>query len=163
VLAGHWVRSSRRASTKAVGLILGGGAGLVVGLSWSRAFPINKSLWTGSYVLFSAGIACLVLALLYWVVDMKEQRGWTGPFLVFGTNAIAAYWLSSLFGIFLDWIVVAGPAEGELQVLKTYLYETFFVSWLSPVDASLAYAIAYLLLWLGLISLLYRRRIFIRI
>jgi predicted acyltransferase len=162
VLAGHWIRSERGPSMKALGLSLAGGAGVLVGLSWHRAFPINKNLWTGSYVSFSAGVACLLLALLYWLVDMKALRGWTRPFLVFGTNAIAAYWLSTLLGIILDWIVVTG-ADGELQVLKTYLYETLFASWLPPADASLAYAITYVLLWLGLISLLYRRRIFIRI
>jgi predicted acyltransferase len=162
VLAGHWIHSRHARSTKAVGLGLAGGAGVLIGLGWSHAFPINKSLWTGSYVIFSAGMACLLLALLYWLVDMKGQRSWTRPFLIFGTNAIAAYWLSTLLGIILDWIVVAGP-DGELQVLKTYLYETLFASWLPAADASLAYAITYVLLWLGLISLLYRRRIFIRI
>ena len=163
VMAGHWIRSSRGASTKAAGLVLAGGAGLVIGLSWSRAFPINKSLWTGSYVMFSAGIACLALALLYWLVDVNGQRRWARPFLIFGTNAIAAYWLSSLLGIILDWIVVAGPADGDPLVLKEYLYEMFFASWLPPMSASLAYAVTYVLLWLGLISILYRRRIFIRI
>jgi predicted acyltransferase len=126
-------------------------------------FPINKSLWTSSYVLFSAGIACLVLALVYWLVEMRGRRGWARPLLVFGTNAITAYWLSSLFAIVLDWIVIAGPPDGEPLVLRSYVYETVFASWLAPANASLAYAITYVLLWLGLLSILYRRRIFIRI
>ena len=163
VLVGHWLRSNRRVSTKAVGLVGAGGVALVIGLIWSRTFPINKSLWTGSYVIFSAGIACLVLALIYWLVDMNGHRGWARPFLVFGTNSITAYWLSSLLAILLDWIVIAGPAGGEALVLKAYLYETFLASWLWPANASLAYAVMYVLLWLGLLSILYRRRIVIKI
>jgi predicted acyltransferase len=93
---------------------------------------------------------------------MKGYRSGPRPFLVFGTNAIAAYWLSSALAIVLDAILVAGP-DGEPEVLKTYLYETVYAPWLQPENASLAYAITYVLLWLGLIGILYRRRIFIRI
>jgi len=162
VLAGHWVRSPRETSVKAFGFLYAGGMTLLTGWIWSHAFPINKSLWTGSYVLLSAGIACLVLAATYWLVDVKAYRRWTWPFLVFGTNAIAAYWLSTLIAIVLDWLVIAGPA-GDPVVLKTYVYETFYASWLAPANASLAYAVSYVVLWLGLLSVLYRRRIFIRI
>jgi predicted acyltransferase len=162
VLAGHWVRTRRGPDVKAFGFLYAGSMTLLVGWIWSHVFPINKSLWTSSYVLFSAGLACLVLAATYWLVDVKGYRWWTWPFLVFGTNAIAAYWLSTLIAIVLDWLVIAGP-DGEPVVLKTYVYETFFASWLAPANASLAYAVCYVGLWLGLLSVLYRRRIFIRI
>ena len=163
VLAGHWIRSRRGTDTKAFGLFYAGGMTLLLGWVWSHIFPINKSLWTSSYVLLSAGIACLVLSAIFWLVDIEGYRGWTVPFLVFGTNAITAYWLSTLCGIVLDWITLAGPVEGEQVVLKTYLYETFYASWLAPANASLAYAVSYVVVWLGLLSFLYRRRIFIRI
>jgi predicted acyltransferase len=162
-LAGHWIRSTRPSAAKATGLLLAGGAAVILGLIWGHAFPINKSVWTSSYVVFSGGIACLVLASIYWLVDVKDWRRWIGPFLVFGTNSIAAFWLSSLFAIVLDWIVIGDPAGGEPLVLKTYLYETFYASWLAPANASLAYALTYVIVWLGLLSILYRRRIFIRI
>jgi predicted acyltransferase len=163
VLAGHWIRSSHRGLTKVLGLLVAGGVGVCLGLAWNLVFPINKSLWTGSYVLLSAGIASLLLALLYWLVDIRGSRWWARPFLVFGTNAIAAYWLSSLLAIVLGWIVVAGPAGGEPVVLRTYLDEVLLASWLAPRNASLAYAISYVLVWLGLLTILLRRRIFIRI
>ena len=164
VLAGHWIRSSRVASAKVIGLIVAGGVGVALGSWWSHTYPIIKNLWTGSFVLLSAGMACLVLAAIYWFVDMKGHRGWAvTPFLVFGTNAITAYWLSSLMGIVLNWIVITSPEDGESLVLQTYIYETFYARWLPPETASLAYAISFVLLWLGLLSLLYRRRIFIRI
>ena len=163
VLAGHWIRSRYRMDAKAFGLFYAGGMILLLGWVWSHIFPINKSLWTSSYVLLSAGLACLVLAAIIWLVDIEGYRGWTVPFLVFGTNAITAYWLSTLCGIVLDWITLGGPAETDQVVLKTYLYESFFASWLAPADASLAYAVAFVVVWLGLLSFLYRRRIFIRI
>lgn len=163
VLAGHWIRSRRGTDAKAFGLFYAGSTTVLLGWTWSRVFPINKSLWTSSYVLLSAGIACLVLSVIIWLVDIEGYRGWTVPFLVFGTNAITAYWLSTLCGIVLDWITLGGPAEADQVVLKTYLYETFYASWLSPANASLAYAVSYVVVWLGLISILYRRRIFIRI
>jgi predicted acyltransferase len=65
--------------------------------------------------------------------------------------------------IILDWILIANSAGGEPWVLKAYLYETLYASWLEPANASLAYAVSYVILWLGLLSILYRRRIFIRI
>ncbi|HEX7784702.1 MAG TPA: DUF5009 domain-containing protein, partial [Methylomirabilota bacterium] len=129
-----------------------------------RTYPIIKNLWTGSYVLLSAGMACLVLAAIYWLVDVQGYRGrGIKPFLVFGTNAITAYWLSSLMGIVLNWIVITSPEDGESLVLQTYIYETFYARWLSPENASLAYALSFVVLWVLLLSLLYRRRIFIRI
>src|SRR5581483_570114 len=148
--------------TVVCGLFYAGATTLVAGWLWSHVFPINKSLWTSSYVLLSAGIACLVLSAIFWMVDIRGVRGWTTPFLVFGTNAITAYWLSTLFGIVLDWITFTRGTDGHEVVLKTYIYETFYASWLSPTNASLAYAVTYVLVWLGLLSVLYRRRIFIR-
>ncbi len=71
--------------------------------------------------------------------------------------------MSSLVAIVFDWVVITSPADGESLILKTYLYEILYVPWLAPENASLAYAVTYVLLWLGFLSLLYRRRIFIRI
>jgi predicted acyltransferase len=162
ILAGDWMRTPRRRSSTALGLAGAGGLAVALGLIWGVSFPINKSLWTGSFVLFSAGVACLVLAGLFWLIDDRGRREWTAPFLVFGTNALTAYWLSSVVAIIFNWVVVTGGA-GEPVVLRTYLYERLFAPWLSPSGASLAYGLAYVLLWLGLLTPLYRRRIFIRI
>ena len=163
VLAGHWIRSTHGARVKVVGLLAGGAAVLALGTVWGGAFPINKNLWTGSYVLLTAGIACFVLASTYWLVDVKGHRAWARPFLVFGTNAITAYWLSSVVAIVFDWVVITSPEDGESLTLKTYIYEVVYAPWLAPENASLAYAVTYVLLWLGFLGLLYRRRIFIRI
>jgi predicted acyltransferase len=158
VLAGHWLRSERGALEKTIGLFLAGNAGLVAGVVWGAAFPINKPLWTSSYALFTAGMALHFLAVCYWLIDVKGYKRWSSPFMLFGVNAIAAYFLSSLTARILGAVVV-----GDSLTLKGWLYETLFTSWLAPINASLAFATAYVLLWLGVMAVLYRQRIFIKI
>src|SRR5258705_8227628 len=64
---------------------------MVAGLMWSWSFPINKNLWTSSYVIFTAGMACVALATIMWIVDYVNVKGWTKPFVVFGVNPIVAF------------------------------------------------------------------------
>lgn len=68
----------------------------VAGLVFDVWFPINKNLWTSSYVLFTAGLALLLLAPAYYLVDMKHRDGWSRPFAIFGTNAIVVFFGSTL-------------------------------------------------------------------
>ena len=157
VFAGGWLRSHRDPATKTVGLVLAGSIGVVIGLMWHPLFPINKSLWTSSYVVFTAGMACLVLAACYWLIDVKGFTGWARPLVIFGVNAIAAFFLSGLFARLLTMI----PAGGT--TLKGFLYETLFTPFLSPVNASLAYAITFVMLWLGIMTVFYRYRIFLKV
>lgn len=158
VFAGAWLRSDRDPSTRAVGLFLAGNAGLVLGLMWHPLFPINKNLWTSSYVIFTAGMACHFLAVCYWLIDVKGYRRWAMPFVIFGVNAIAAFFLSGLFARILTMI----PAPGG-TTLKGFLYGTLFEPFLSPVNASLAYAVSFVLLWLGIMTVFYRRGVFIKV
>jgi predicted acyltransferase len=162
VLAGHWLVSNRRPARKVGGLALAGAAALVAGLAWGGWFPINKSLWTSSYALFTAGAAALGLAVCGWVVDIKGLRRWARPFVVFGTNALALFFLSTLCAVLLLAIHVAS-GDGARITLHALLYQRLFAPLATPVNASLAWAAAYLLVWLGLMELLYRRRIFIRV
>ena len=97
VLTGHWLRSGRTAAMKAIVMLLAGICGLVAGEVWNIWFPINKNLWTSSFVLFSGGFALVFLAVLYWMLEIKRWRGaWTIPILVFGMNAIAGFVADSL-------------------------------------------------------------------
>lgn len=159
VFVGDWLHSDREPLERTVGLFVAGSIGLVAGLAWGAVFPINKSLWTSSYVLFTAGMACHTLALCYWMVDVRGWRRWATPFVVFGMNAIAAFFLSSLFARLIGMIHVGA----DDVPLKTWLYRTLFASWLTPLNASLAFALAYTTFWLALMAVLYRRRIFIKV
>src|SRR5690606_6464290 len=102
VRVGRWLRSDRTPLEKTVGLFVAGNAGLFLGLVWNAVFPINKPLWTSSYVVFTGGMACHVLALCYWLIDVRGRRLWAMPFIVYGMNAIAAFFLSSLFARILN-------------------------------------------------------------
>jgi len=161
VLTGRWLRSDRTPLEKTVGLFVAGNVGLFLGLVWNAVFPINKPLWTSSYVVFTGGMACHVLGLCYWLIDVRGNRLWAKPFIIYGMNAIAAFFLSSLFARILNLIRVG--AEGQEVALKTWIFQNFYASWLAPVNASLAYAVTYVLLWLGVMWALYRKRIFIKV
>jgi len=123
-------------------------------------FPINKKLWTSSYVIFTAGLALLCLALCYWIVDAKQRRGpWTKPLLVFGMNAIAAYVFSELISHLLD--NVRTRAAG--MSWQESIYGHVFAPLASPASASLLYALAYVLMCWVAMWVLHRKGIFLKI
>ena len=162
VLAGHWLRASRTPLDKVRGMVVAGVVGVLVGWLWHGWFPINKPLWTSSYVLFTAGMALLLLALCYWLIDIKGWRRWSLPFVVFGVNALIVFFLSGLVGrLLVIWKLTR--ADGSEVALKTFIYENLFASWASPINASLAFAICFVMVFLGLMTVLYRRRIFIKV
>ena len=157
--AGEWLKSGRTQTEKTLGLFIAGAVGLVIGGMWGWVFPINKALWTSSYVLFTAGFAAQTLAMCYWLIDVKRYQRWTMPFVVFGTNAIAAFFLSSAGARTLNLIKV-GPDDLSL---KTFIYRNFYESWATPINASLAFAVTYVLFWLGIMTILYKKRSFIKL
>ncbi|HEY0151296.1 MAG TPA: heparan-alpha-glucosaminide N-acetyltransferase domain-containing protein [Longimicrobium sp.] len=161
VFAGRWLRSARPPAEKATGMFFAGNVALVAGLIWHAAFPINKNLWTSSYVVFTAGMALNFLAMCYWTVDVRGYQRWARPFLVFGVNAIAAFFLSGIMARILG--LVKLPASPEPVALKTWIFDNAFASWLSPVNASLAFALCFVLFWIGVMEVLYRRRIFFKV
>jgi len=159
VLAGHWLRVAGTARRVTGGLVLGGLAATAVGWLWGQSFPINKSLWTSSYALFMAGLAALALAACYWLIEGRRWRRLAGPFVVLGITALPLFFLSSLMARLLLLIRV-GPEQVRLQA---WLFDRLFASWLPPIDASLAYALAYVLLWWGLMWALSRTGVRLRV
>ena len=162
VLTGQWLMTKREPLDKAAGMFAAGALCAIVGWCWNLAFPINKALWTSSYVVFTTGMALQLLALCYWSIDIKGYKRWAKPFVIFGVNALALYVLSSLMARILGFIEMP-RLDGRTGDLKTFIYERIFATWLSPINASLAFALAYVLLWLGLMTILYRRKIFIKV
>lgn len=159
VLAGHWIRSDRPGRRVAAGLAIGGLAATGAGWLWGLTFPINKSLWTSSYALFMSGLAALALAACYWSIEVRGWRGWARPFVVLGVTALPLFFLSSFMARLLILIRV-GPGGPRLQA---WLFDHLFAPWLPPVDASLAYALAYVLLWWGLMWALHRSGVRLRV
>lgn len=152
VLTGHWLKTERSKWEKACGMFVAGAVCIFLGWAWNNWFPINKALWTSSYVLFTSGLALQFLALCYWLMDIRGYTAWAKPFVVFGSNAIAAYFLSEF-------------VDGNLALLslKRPIYETCFHSWASPLNASLFFALAYTAFCWVVMWLLYRNRIFIKV
>ncbi|HTR65369.1 MAG TPA: heparan-alpha-glucosaminide N-acetyltransferase domain-containing protein [Terriglobales bacterium] len=163
VLTGQWLRSARSAKEKAAGLLGYGVLGLAAGEVFNIWFPINKKLWTSSFVVFTAGMALVLLAASYYAVDIKQWRGrWTKFFLVFGMNAIAAYFFAEIVA---HWIGRMGlrAADGSLIPWQEVIYSHLFVDLGTPAFASLLFALAYVLAcWLAM-WVLYRQKIFLKI
>ena len=148
---------------KAAGLFFAGTVCLAAGWSWSLLFPLNKSLWTSSYVLYTTGLALLTLGSCYWLIDIKGYKRWAWPFLVFGVNALTLFVFSGIMARLLGMIRLAGPEEGKEITLQQWIFNNAFLSSASPINASLAYAICFILLWLFLMWLLYRKDIYVKV
>jgi predicted acyltransferase len=157
VLTGVWLRREESRVEKAAGMFVVGAVCVAIGWSWNAFFPINKALWTSSYVLFTGGLALQFLSLCYWIIDIKGYRRWARPFEVFGLNAIALYVVADLIAVALGTIKVGGDTLGG------WIYNHVFASWASPVNASLAFAICFVLLCLLLMWILYNRKIFLKV
>jgi predicted acyltransferase len=164
VMTGEWLRSQASSLKKAAWMIIAGIAGLSAGELFNVWFPINKKLWTSSFVLFTAGFALVILALFYWLIDIKKSRGWTMPALVFGMNSIAAYVFAEMLAIFVGTWRVHMPQDGYVD-LQYLIYNTIFTTRDSPpsANASLLYSLSFVLVcWLAMWPL-YRKRIFLKI
>jgi predicted acyltransferase len=135
---------------------------VLLGWAWNTFFPINKSLWTSSYVLFTGGLALQFFALCYWFIDIKGFRAWAWPFVVFGMNALALFVGTGLMAKLMG-LLGTRYSDNRFMSLQGWIYQKAFASWLPPYRASLAFAICFILLWLFLMWLLYRRKIFIKV
>ena len=161
MITGWWLRQDKDKTTKTVWLFVMGSICMTLGYIWNGWFPINKSLWTSSYVLYTGGLALLFLGFCYWFIDVRNSKWWIKPFQVYGLNAITVFFLSGLVGRLMYTIKV--PYGNEDVGLSTYLFNNLFLSWLDPINASLLWAIVYILVWLGLMWVLYAKKIFIKV
>jgi predicted acyltransferase len=163
VAAGIVLRSSRRTVDKMLLLAGAGLVGVIAGLAWGTRFPINKNLWTSSYVLLTSGLASVALAVCYWAVDGRPPgRQWCRPLIVLGTNALALFVLSGLLVKTLILIKI-GAADGARVPLYAWIYQHIFAPVADPKNASLLFAITALVLLYGVLELFYRRRWFLRV
>jgi len=159
VLTGSWLRSGRACDVVAGRLVIAGIVCIAAGELWGLWFPINKSLWTSSYVVFTAGLALIVLAACYWLVEARAQRRWAIPLAVLGVNALVLFFLSTLAARLLSIIRVGA----ERQSLQAVLFDRVFAPLASPVNASLAFAATYVIVWWAIMWMLYRWNIRLRI
>jgi predicted acyltransferase len=143
-------------------MILWGILGILSGLLWGIFFPINKALWTSSYVLFTTGIALILLSFLVWLIDLKGFKKWAKSLLVFGTNSIFIYVVSILWAKIMV-IIRLTIADGSKISLKAWIYQNVFVPWAGPLIGSLLFALTHIILFWLILLILYKKKIFIRI
>lgn len=147
IMTGDWIRRKDVADAdKTAWLFAAGFLAVITGLIWDGFFPINKALWTSSFVLFTGGLAMMSLALSYWIIDAHGYKRGTASFVAFGRNAITAYVLS-----------------GVVPMVFGGIPSRWFMPLLSPLNASLAAAITLVLLMLLPVWIMYKRNVIVRI
>jgi predicted acyltransferase len=161
VLASDWLQTNRTQQKKAFVLAIAGACLILTGLILSPSMPLIKKIWTSTFALFSGGVALLAFSLFYVILDIRRWRRWSTPLVILGTNAILAFALSNIITTLTDRIHVT-TSTGAAITVHQWLYQILATS-LAPVHASLAYAVAIVMLNLALIYPLYRKRIFLRI
>jgi predicted acyltransferase len=161
-LAGQWIATKRPLPDRLNGMFGAGALGMMAGLMWNWSFPINKSIWTSSYVVFSAGMAAVAIATIMWIVDVQQMKRWTKPFVIYGMNPMVAFVGSGVMARCI-YSIFKVTYDGKPIALETAIYQSVFASWLDPVNASLAFALTFVLFWFGILYVLYRKRIFFKV
>lgn len=162
VLAGRWIGTDRPLAERLSGLFAVGALALLAGLMWHWSFPINKGLWTSSFVLFTGGMASVALATIIWVVDVNGVTSWTRPLVIYGMNPMVAFVGSGMMArtIYSLWKV---SYDGNQVPVQVAVYQSVFASWLDPRNASLAFALCFVLLWYVILRGLWQRNLFLKV
>jgi len=163
VLCGRWIAQKDRPLTERLNAMFAVGALLMMaGLMWHWSFPINKGLWTSSYVIFTAGMAAVSIATITWIIDVQGVTWWTRPLVIYGVNPIVAFVGSGAMAriIYSLWTV---QYDGKQISVQAAVYKTVFLSWLEPRDASLAFAVSFVLFWYAILVVLYRKNIILKV
>ena len=162
IFAGRWIGEKRPLDERLNGLFAVGALAMMAGLMWNWSFPINKSLWTSSYVVFTAGMSCVSIAAISWIIDVKGVTWWTRPVVIYGINPIIAFVGSGMMArmIYTVWKVDFNGAPTPVQAV---VYQTVFRPWLAPRNASLAFALCFVLFWYLILWALARKNIIFKV
>lgn len=161
VLAGYKFMKTENDRDRLINLLIWGNILIVIGLAWNNYFPINKQLWTSSFVVYTSGLAMVVLGICYWLADIKRYRQFAPPFLAFGTNPIIAYFGSEI-GVIIMGMVHINTSAGRINLME-WLFNQYLSIGLSPVNASLLGAILYTGFWFLVVLVMYRKQIVVKI
>ncbi|AMC11642.1 hypothetical protein Lupro_10355 [Lutibacter profundi] len=162
-LTGRLIERSNNVLKAIKKLIIFGLASGVLGWFWGYLLPINKPLWTSSYVLYTAGWAMLILALLLWIIDVKGLKKWANPFIHFGTNPLFIFIFSGIYAKTIIYLVKFTNSDGEILTGYSYLYKNIFVPIAGNMNGSLLFAVTHIIFFWWLTYILYRKKIFIKI
>ena len=161
-LAGRLIDQSEHRKDATKKLMIWGMAGIVLSLLWSMVFPINKPLWTSTFVLLTSGLAMVFLGILLWIIDIKGISKWTKPFQVFGMNPLFIYVLSIVLAITFR-IEFIHSGSGEMVSVTNWLFGNLYEPLAGSMFGSLLYALTMAAFCWFVGWLLFKRRIFIKI
>jgi predicted acyltransferase len=161
-LFGQWIDTKRPLGERLNAMFAIGTLGMMAGMMWNWSFPINKSIWTSSYVVFTAGMAAVAIATIMWIVDVHHVKRWTKPFVIYGMNPMVAFVGSGVMARCI-YSIFKVNYDGKPIALESAIYQGGFLSWLDPVNASLAFALTFVLFWFGILYVLYRNKIFFKV
>lgn len=160
--AGKFIDNAANTTDAIKKLISIGAIVTFIGWIWDLSFPINKALWTSSYVLYTGGLAMVFLAALLWIIDEKEFKKWTTPFIHFGTNPLAIYMFSGIYVSAIIYLIQISTTGKTLSGYD-YLYTQLFVPIAGNMNGSLLFAITHIIFFWFITYLLYKKKIFIKI
>lgn len=161
VLTGFILKTKYNLKIKSIIMVLWGVTGILIGYILSQWFPINKNLWTSSYVIFTGGVALIFFSFCFLVCEIIGWKVWAKPFVFLGMNSIAAYFLSGILTKTLIFIKLSD--KNEIISLYSWIYKNLFSSWAGPLNGSLFFALFYVLFWIGVMAAFYKKGIFIKI
>ena len=146
-------------------MLIVGASIAILGLLWNLVFPINKSLWTSSYVLFTSGLATLCLAALYYIIEIANYKKWTKLFLIWGVNPMFVFFFSGIIPRVLSTIEIRNPQVISSKInLEDYFYSFYVVpSYDNPLNASLAFALYYAVFWSFIVWILYKNKLVFKV
>ncbi|TAF03820.1 MAG: acyltransferase family protein [Nostocales cyanobacterium] len=160
--AGDWIKDKKQTNSQtSMDLVLFGLCCLVIGIIWDVAFPINKKLWTSSYVLFTSGWALMLLAACYELIEVRVIKRWSKPFEIMGLNAIALF-VASVMLIKITAKTQLGTGETAVSIYN-WIYQNIFASWAGNFNGSFLFGLVTVLFWYGVAVLMYRKRWFIKV
>ncbi len=159
---GEYLRKPRDHHQKLANLTVVGIILTMVGHLMTTFEPINKSIWTTSYVIAMDGMAILAWVFSSWLIDVKGWKSWAKPAIVFGSNPLVVFVGSGILGRLMYMLKTTSP-EGEIIGIKTWLYTSTFVPLAGELNGSLLYALLNILFWLAILWWLYVKRIFVKI
>ena len=163
IFAGRWLTDKKRSLLDRIAGLFGVGClAMVAGELWSWVFAINKNLWTSSYVVFTAGFACVMLATCLWILDVNQVRGWSRPFAIYGLNPLVAFVGSGVMARCTDSLIKL-DVGGKKVSLHQAVYDVVFAPWFPPKFASLLGGLAFVAFWLAILWLLERRNIIVKL
>jgi predicted acyltransferase len=160
VLTGRWLLNNRSQKSKLLGMTLSGAVLMCIGVAFNPVIPINKKIWTDSFMLFSGGFSLVVLALLAWAIDMRGWRWGATAARIFGNNAILAFSLATMLYPLERMLQL--DVNGKPQTIHSLIFQSLS-RWISPYSASLGYALLFVVANAIVLWPLYRKRIFVRL